>query len=199
MRNAGRDIVETAILALLIFLAVRSTVQNFKVEGYSMDPSLNNGQYILVDKLSYTTVGLGPIGRFVPFINSNDDGFLFQGPQRGDVIVFEAPVAPGRDFIKRVIALPGDTVQVKSGTVFVNGQPLHEPYLTHPGSYTWPIDRTGPVTVPSQQYFVLGDNRDNSSDSHIWGFLPEKNIIGKAWISYWPLPTIGLAPNRAPN
>lgn len=199
MRGAGRDIVETAILALLLFLAVRSTVQNFKVEGFSMDPSLENGQYILVDKLSYTTRGLGPLEKLIPFVDSDDDGFLFQGPKRGDVIVFEAPIAAGRDFIKRVIAVPGDTVEVRNGAVIVNGKELAEPYLKHPGTYSWPADGSGAATVPPGHYFVLGDNRDNSSDSHIWGFLPKKNVVGRAWLSYWPRSAVGLAPHRSPH
>jgi signal peptidase I len=199
LRTTGRDIIETAILALLIFLAVRSTVQNFKVEGFSMDPSLSDGQYILVDKFSYTTMGLGPVEKVIPFIDSKDDGYLFSGPKRGDVIVFKSPISEGRDFIKRVIGLPGDTVEVRAGTVIVNSRPVDEGYVTHKGSYNWPLEGNGPSVVPDDQYFVLGDNRDNSSDSHIWGFLPKDNIIGRAWISYWPFSTIGLAPHHAPS
>ena len=199
LRTTGRDIIETAILALLIFLAVRSSVQNFKVEGFSMDPSLGNGEYILVDKVSYSTMGLGPIEKVVPFLNSKDDGYLFAGPKRGDVIVFQSPISKDRDFIKRVIGLPGDTVEVRAGTVVLNGQPLNEDYIVHKGTYNWPVEANGPATVPQDQYFVLGDNRDNSSDSHIWGFLPRANVIGRAWVSYWPFSTIGLAPHHAPH
>ncbi|HWO93530.1 MAG TPA: signal peptidase I [Dehalococcoidia bacterium] len=197
MRGAGRDLIETAILALLIFFAVRSAVQNFKVEGFSMDPSLENGEYILVDKVSYGVFDLGPLERFIPFVDSGDDGFLFEGPQRGDVIVFEAPIAEGRDFIKRVIGVPGDQIEVRDGVVYVNGQAIDEPYITHKGSYDWPADGSGPATVPDKHYFVLGDNRDNSSDSHIWGFLPADKVVGRAWVSYWPTSSIGLAPHHA--
>lgn len=196
MRGAGRDFIETAILALLIFLAVRSAVQNFKVEGSSMDPNLVNGEFIIVDKLTYGTFSLGPLEDVIPWVNSDDDGFLFRGPQRGDVIVFRAPIDEQRDFVKRVIAVPGDTVQVQQGVVVLNGKPLTEPYLTHRGSYTWPADGSGPMTIPERQYFVLGDNRDNSSDSHIWGLLPAGNIIGRALISYWPADAFGLSPHE---
>lgn len=194
-RSTGRDIVETAILALLLFLAVRSSVQNFKVEGLSMYPSLSDGEYILVDKVSYGTFGLGPLERILP-VNSNDDGFLFRGPQRGDVIVFVAPGTEDRDFIKRVMAIPGDTVEIRNGVVIVNGEPIQEPFIERPGSYSWPPNGGGPVTVPSRQYFVLGDNRNNSSDSHIWGFVPADRIIGKALVSYWPFSNLGPAPNH---
>ncbi len=198
IRGGGRDLVETAILALLIFFLVRASVQNFKVEGSSMDPSLDHGEFILVDKVSYTKFGLGPLEKLIPFVDSGDDGFLFRGPQRGDVVVFEAPLAEGRDFIKRVIAIPGDTVEVRSGAVIVNGRVLEEPYIARPASYSWPSNG-GPALVPDRQYFVLGDNRDNSSDSHVWGFLPEGNIIGRALFSYWPFREIGPAPNEDLN
>ena len=198
MRTTGRDIIETAILALLIFMAVRGAVQNFKVEGFSMDPNLANGQYILVDKFSYSTFGLGPLEKVLPFVDSGDDGYLFRGPRRGDVIVFRAPESPGRDFIKRVIGLPGDSIQIKEGAVLINGQRLDEPYITHTGTYSWPTNGSGPVTVPAGFLFVLGDNRDNSSDSHIWGLLPEENIVGRAWVTYWPFSSLGLAPNHNP-
>lgn len=196
MRTTGREIIETAILALLIFMAVRSTVQNFKVEGLSMYPSLNDGQYILVDRLSYSRTGLGPLESILPFLNSDDDGFLFKGPQRGDVVVFRAPGAEERDFIKRIIGVPGDTIEILNGQVIVNGETLKEPFILNHANYTWPLDGRGPVTVPPGQFFVLGDNRTNSSDSHVWGFVPADHIIGKALISYWPFSAIGMAPHH---
>ena len=196
MRSTGREVIETAILALLIFLAVRSTVQNFKVEGLSMYPSLTDGQYILVDRVTYTRLNLGPLESVIPFMNSSDDGFLLRGPQRGDIVVFAAPGVEGRDFIKRVIGMPGDTVEILNGAVIVNGEVLDEPFLSNHGSYTWPLDERGAVTVPHGNYFVLGDNRDNSSDSHVWGFVPADRIIGRALLSYWPFSTAGMAPHH---
>lgn len=193
-RTAGQDFIETAILALLLFLAVRTTVQNFKVEGISMFPTLENGEYILVDKLSYSRFSLGPLEQVIPFVNSRDDGYLFAGPQRGDVVVFVAPGTTDRDFIKRIMAVPGETVEIRNGVVLVNGQPLSEPFIANMAAYSWPAGGR-PQTVPQGQYFVLGDNRNNSSDSHVWGYVPADQIIGRALVSYWPRSAIGLAPN----
>src|SRR5437588_3597327 len=140
-RSAVRELVEMAVLTIAIFLVVRVALQNFKVEGDSMFPSLHNNQYILVNKVDY----------------------LIHSPERGDVIVFRAVPAgqPDRDFIKRVIGLPGDWVQVKNGAIFINGRQLAENYQHAIPNYTWP-EQGGPRQVPKNQYFVLGDNRNNS-------------------------------------
>jgi signal peptidase I len=163
-----REALETVLLTILIFVGIRAVVQNFRIEGFSMEPTLHAGQFLIVNKLIYN----------------------LQSPQRGDVIVFEYPRAPDRDFIKRVIGLPGEKVEVKGGRVFINGKPIDEFYLAAPPGYSM-----GPITVPEDEYFVLGDNRNNSSDSHSWGTLPKKNIIGKAWISYWPPQYWGFIPD----
>jgi signal peptidase I len=166
-----RELVETAVLTIAIFLLVRVALQNFKVEGQSMEPNLHNDEYILVNKVDY----------------------LLHSPQRGDVIVFRAVPAgtPDRDFIKRIIGLPGDQVAVHNGGVYVNGQRLPESYLdsAHRPTYTFPTR-----TVPKNDYFVLGDNRNDSYDSSKWPtpFLPRSDIIGKAWIAYWPPSDINL-------
>lgn len=203
MSRVGRELAETVILALLIFFAVKAVVQNFRVEGSSMEPSLSGQEYLLVNKAIYFRVNLDSIGKFVPFV-PDDDGrerHLFRAPRRGDVIVFKYPGDTSRDFIKRVIAVPGETVEVKDGTVFINGAPLKEDYILATPNYTY-----GPKTVPEGQYFVLGDNRRNSFDSHAWGsgcnqqqecdFVPEENIIGQAWIRYWPFDALGLVNNE---
>lgn len=165
---ALRELIETLILTLVIFLIIRFAVQNFRIEGSSMEPNFHDGQYLFVNKLIY----------------------MFQPPQRGDVIVFVPPNSSSRDFIKRVIGLPGEHVEIRSGTVFINGEPLIENYPLNPGSYS-----SGPIVVPPDEYFVLGDNRNYSSDSHSWGTVPLKKIIGKAWFSYWPPQTIGFIPD----
>jgi signal peptidase I len=124
---------------------------------------------------------------------------LFRAPRRGDVIVFRFPLDPSRDFIKRVIGVPGDTVEVKDEKVYINGSPLKEDYIAATVNYTY-----GPRTVPPGMYFVLGDNRRSSYDSHSWtcpqqqqcDFVPEENIIGQAWFSYWPLDTLGFVNNK---
>lgn len=155
-----REIAETIALTLLIFLAVRFAVQSFRVDGQSMEPGLYTNEYVLVDKVAY----------------------LFSQPQRGDVIVFHYPLDTSKDFIKRVIGLPGDTIHTTSTEVIVDGQVLHEPYISQPfnfGSSTW--------TLGPGQYFVMGDNRDNSLDSRTWGPLNKSYIIGKAVVVYWPI------------
>jgi signal peptidase I len=188
-----RELAETFVLALLIFLVVRAALQNFRVEGSSMDPSLHNGQYLIVNKAIYTRINLDTISKFIPFIDPGDNPvrYLFRAPKRGDVVVFRFPGNPDRDFIKRIIGEPGDTVEVRDGTVYIDGAPLDEPYITSMPTYTY-----GPAEVPPKNYFVLGDNRNNSYDSHAWGFLPEENIIGQAWLSYWPTDYWGLVPNK---
>jgi signal peptidase I len=160
-RSIVRELLETAVLTVAIFLVVRIALQNFKVEGESMFPNLHNGEYILVNKVDY----------------------MIHSPQRGDIIVFKATNAgqPDKDFIKRVIGLPGETVEVKNNAVYINGTALKEPYEDQPPDYTFPK-----TTIPPNDYFVLGDNRNNSQDSHIWKWLQRKYIIGKAWVSYWP-------------
>ena len=166
--NALRELVETLILTLVIFLLIRFAVQNFRIEGYSMEPNFHDGQFLFVNKIVY----------------------MLQPPERGDVIVFVPPSSSARDFIKRVIGVPGDRVEIVNGRVFVNGEELKETYPLNPGSYSM-----GPVTVPPDEYFVLGDNRNYSSDSHSWGSVSAKKIIGKAWVTYWPPQMIGLVPD----
>jgi|GEM_PF-102589 len=201
LRRVARELAETVILALLIFFAVKAVVQNFRVEGASMEPSLATNQYLLVNKAIYFRVNMDRIHKFLPFI-PGDNGqprHLFRAPRRGDVIVFRFPLDPSRDFIKRVIGVPGDTVEVKDEKVYINGSPLKEDYINATPNYTY-----GPKTVPAGMYFVLGDNRRFSYDSHSWtcpqqqqcDFVPEENIIGQAWFSYWPLNTLGFVNNK---
>ena len=155
-----RDIVEVVALALLIFFVVQLAVQNYQVQGISMMPDLTDGEYVFVNKLAY----------------------LFHEPERGDVIVFHWPVDTSKDFIKRVIGLPGDTIAYDSMTVRVDGAVLNEPYISqaaNPTSKVW--------KVPANDYFVMGDNRPQSDDSRDWGFVPKDYIIGKAVMVYWPL------------
>lgn len=196
----ARELVETAILALVIFMGVRAVVQNFRVEGSSMDPTYATGQYVLVNKALYTRINLKALGRVLPFISSNETAhYLLRGPERGEVIVFHPPLpnSYNRDFIKRVIGLPGDHVQVRDGRVFVNGQELQESYLHNVQTFCggqWCDLQLGPT-----DYFVMGDNRTNSSDSRLWGPVPSSNIIGKTWLIYLPVGDFGLAPNQKPG
>ncbi len=149
-----------------------------------MSPTLEGGQYVLVNKLVYVNLPDTVITRAIPLIKSGPDSkvFPFHPPDRGDVIVFIAPTDTTRDFVKRVIGVPGDTVRIVNGVVFVNGNQLDEPYLVSKDNYSM-----SPKRVPDGAYFVLGDNRRASDDSRKWGFVPAENIIGMAWFSYWPL------------
>ncbi len=194
IRRVAWELVQTLILAAIIFFAVRSMAQNFRVEGSSMEPGLHDGEYLLVNKAVYFKINLKTLSNYIPFVHPGDSPqrFMFRAPRRGDVIVFRFPQDPSRDFIKRVIALPRDTVEIVGGTVFVNGVRLNEPYITNAARYDLARE-----SVPNGSYFVLGDNRNNSFDSHIWGFLPEENIIGQAMVSYWPLKKFGGVGNRS--
>jgi signal peptidase I len=193
-RRLAFELIQTVFLAAMLFLAVRALAQNFRVEGSSMEPGLHNGQYLLVNKAVYYKLNFKTLGKYIPFIDAGDgsERFLIRGPKRGDVIVFSFPGDTHRDFIKRVIALPGDKVRISDGIVYVNGTPLIEPYI-----HDQTVTDYAETVVPPRSYFVLGDNRRNSSDSRNWGFVPEENVIGQALISYWPLSTFGGVGNHS--
>lgn len=184
MRALIRELIETAILALLIFLALQFSVQNFRVQGPSMNPTLGEGQYLLVNKLVYLHFDPRDLSTLLPFFDlSRDTSFFpFQSPRRGEVIVFRFPGDETRDFVKRVIGVPGDTVEIRQGKVFLNEEEVVEPYITYTDSRSMP-----PRQVLANTYFVLGDNRGASDDSRRWGQVPAENIIGRAWVRYWPL------------
>ena len=153
------DVFETILLAVVLFLGINAVSARIRVESISMQPTLYEGDFVIVNRLSYK------LGK----------------PERGDVIIFRFPPDPNREpYIKRVIGLPGDAVSVRGGVVYINGVPLKEPYIKAQPNYqnTW--------KVPEGDLFVLGDNRNNSSDSHSWGFVPIGNVIGKAEVVYWP-------------
>ncbi|MCB0196954.1 MAG: signal peptidase I [Anaerolineae bacterium] len=176
-----REVGETIILTLIIFFLIQTVVRNFRVVGTSMVNNLHNGQYLIIDKVSYNPLLMEYLG--------------IGGPQRGDVIVFKPPSNPNEDYVKRIIGLEGEEVNVVNGKVFINGEPLDEPFQPVPGTYTMP----NPVIVPEGQIFVLGDNRNNSNDSHNWGPLPVENIVGRAWLSYWPPDQWGTIPRDIPT
>ena len=171
MRAVIREIIETVLLALVVYLALQVSVQPYRVEGSSMIPTLTEGEYLLVNKMVYWQVPL--LG--------GDDGYLVHPPQEGEVVIFRFPVEPTRNFVKRVIGVPGDTVEINEGTVYLNGQAVDEPYIALSGRGTM-----DPFKVPPDSYFVLGDNRGASDDSRSWGVVPAENIIGRAWLTYWP-------------
>ncbi|HEY7037057.1 MAG TPA: signal peptidase I [Thermomicrobiales bacterium] len=195
--RAVREIVETLLLALIIFVAVRALVLNFRVDGNSMVPNLHDHEMLLVNRNVYFHFDMNKWLNYLP--GEDREGqhivYLFHPPQRGDIIVFNPPVASEKPYIKRVIAVAGDTVEIKQdGYVYVNGTRLDEPYIQGPITEC-NVRKCEPMTVPEGKIYVLGDNRRNSSDSRIFGFVDVDEIIGKAWLTYWPLDDFGLVPH----
>ena len=178
------DLLETVALALLMFLVLQVSVSNYRVELSSMEATLFPKDRLVVSKLVYAHVDSETIDGLVPFMDIWDEQrelFPFHRPRRGDVIVFKYPLDPDRDFVKRVVGLPGETVEIHRGTVKIDGEALEEPYLEERD-----LSSLGPVLVPPDSYFVIGDNRDGSSDSRHWGPVPLENIVGKVLVRYWP-------------
>ena len=169
------DFLETIVVALSVFVVVYLfIIQPHEVKGSSMEPNFQNNEYIITDKLSYR----------------------FGHPQRGDVIIFKAPVNPDVDYIKRIVGLPGETVAISGGKVYINGKLLNESYLNDmtplfPGGF---MDEGVEIEIPPEHYFVMGDNRPHSSDSREFGPIPENLIIGRAVFRYWPVDELGLVP-----
>jgi signal peptidase I len=189
----GLELAQVAVFTGVMMVGIRSVVQNFRVEGVSMQPTFDGGQVLLVNRAAYFHVDGTPLARVLPTSQQGSVAYLFGGPQRGDVVVFRAPPQPDTDYIKRVIGLPGDTVAVRSGQVIVNDKPLAEPYIRFTARYNF-----GPVVVPDGSYFVLGDNRPESLDSHFGWFVPADQLIGRAWIRFWPLSQMGVVQPALP-
>lgn len=194
MRLNWRDIVETVLFTAIIFFLVRASAENFRVEGRSMEPTLSNGQFILINKAGYWRIDQEIIDTIFPGVSEPTGGsgtiYLFDPPQRGEVIVFQYPRNPDKAYIKRVIGIPGDTVEVEDGRVILNGTAVEESYLLDEPRYESPYQE-----VPSGYFYVLGDNRNNSSDSHVWGLVPEGLVVGRAWLSWWPPEELGFVPD----
>ncbi len=173
--ESAYETLRTIVLVLITALLIRSFIaQPFIVEGKSMEPTLKNSEYLIVDKIEYR----------------------LHNPKRGDVIVFRAPEAPDQNYIKRIIGLPGETVTIKDTTVYVDGKRIEEQYVA---SHTVPSQTStdSPTffleqKISPNEYFVMGDNRDHSSDSRRWGPLPKENILGKAQVVLFPIPNLGF-------
>ena len=210
--NGWWEIVETLLVALLLFFGMRQIVPSVEVDGLSMVPSLTNHQRLLVNRLAYTWFDI-----------NGEPRYLFHAPQRGDIVVINPPPRPIEGFwdsfrnqfamrgprdepyIKRIIGLPGDHIRVGEGKVYVNGTPISEDYIKDPPDYTYPtpgsssmlpIAPDGSLILGADQYFVLGDNRRASSDSHYFGPITSGRIIGKAWVSIWPWDEAGYLPHK---
>ncbi len=168
-KNKIKDTIDSIVVAFVVAMIIRAFfIQAYKIPSGSMLNTLLIGDHLLVNKVAY----------------------IFSKPKRGDIIVFEYPLEPEKDFIKRVIAVPGDRIKMVNKKVFLNGQPLNEPYVRYESEmvfpeYVNPRDNFEEITVPKGYYFVMGDNRDASFDSRFWGFVPEKSIKGEALIIYW--------------
>ena len=183
-KSTIREYFESIVIAVILALFVRTwVVQAFKIPTGSMENNLLIGDHLLVNKFV-----------FGPQLSTAERAILpMRDIKRGDIVVFKYPDEPERDFIKRVIGLPGETIELRNKKVFVNGVGLEEPYVhfleaSHMAGEVTSFDvreRYGPVTVPKDQYFVMGDNRDNSQDSRYWGFLPRHYVKGKALLIYW--------------
>ncbi len=183
-RSFLEDLLETIALALLMFLVLQVSVRNYRVELSSMEATLFPKDRLVVNKLVYARLDTETIDGLVPFVDIWDDEtelFPFHPPKRGDVIVFRYPQDPSRDFVKRVIALPGETISMDRGRVSIDGEALEEPYLEE-----LDFSRLPPTLVPPRSYFVMGDNRNGSSDSRHWGPVPLDNVVGKVFVRYWP-------------
>ncbi len=188
------EVLEVILLSAILFLAIRSVVQNFRIEGESMEPNFHNGQYLMVNRWAYcpglyVDLDISWQGRALASWHVDRHVCKWK-PQRGDVIVFRYPYNPRRDYIKRVIGLPGETVSIRNGVVYINGHRLVENFRYHHAHYN-----AGPVKLGPHEYYVLGDNRPFSSDSHEWGPLQDRYIIGKALLSYWPPKYVGIVPH----
>ena len=176
-----REYTESIIWALILALVIRScVVQAFKIPSGSMEDTLVIGDHLLVNKFIY--------GIKIPFTETRM--LKIRNPIRGDVVVFEYPVDRSKDFIKRVIGVPGDKIAVRQKQVFVNGLPYHNPHEVHKDAQILPPelsprDNFGPIRVPARSYFMMGDNRDRSYDSRFWGFVKDSELAGKAFIIYW--------------
>ena len=176
------ETLEIVALALIIFLGVRGIAQNFIVSGESMSPTFQPNQLLIANRLAYINIDI----TWIPW-HTGSQWQPFGNPEQGEIIVFAFPGDTERDFLKRILAVPGQTIEIRNGTIFVDNQALNEPYVTDPWFGTMPSQ-----IVPPNNFFVVGDNRRNSFDSRSWGMLEKDLLIGRADFRYWPLKELGF-------
>ena len=200
MSHVVRELIEAVLLALLVFFVIQVSVQNFRVEGHSMQPTMVGDEFLMVSKLPYATVDMQRLAGLIPFwdVEERNEKYLFfsHPPERGDVIVFDAPSSPEKDFVKRIVGLPGEFVEIKDGGVYIDGGRLSDSELGDaPLNISTDCTRNRnncELQLHAEQYYVLGDNRGSSNDSRDWGPVPAKNIVGKVWFVYWPISNLPL-------
>jgi signal peptidase I len=190
--GVAREIIETALIAIIIFVAVRSVVLNFRVDGSSMLPNLVDGEMLLVNRNAYESFDLYTLVDWLPGVEHANAKEItpFDGPNRGDIIVFDPPVPSSKPYIKRVIGLPGETVEIRDGSVFIDGVRLEEDYIDE-GITDCGQQECKTVTVPEGHIYVMGDNRRHSSDSRFFGTVEIDAVQGTAWAVYWPISEVG--------
>ncbi len=184
MRTFIQELLTASGLFLIVFLALHFSIQNFRIDGSSMHPTFIDEQHVIVSKAAYFRVNPSALLHFTPFADKTDESLSLvasRSPEYGDVIAFTYPRDPSFDLVKRVIGLPGDIIEIERGQVIRNGETLDEAYVVNGDRRS--VDA---VEVPPGSYYVLGDNRRASTDSRSWGFVREEDIIGRAWLSYWP-------------
>jgi len=194
-RQQVEEIVRLVALLLAIFIAVRLVMQTFRVDGPSMTPLLQDGQALIVFRPAYWYTDGTPFEGLLPIQPQGSIHYLFGGPRRGDIVVFRPPGDSNfdSDLVKRIVGLPGDAVAIQGGQVLVNDFILGEPYVQFPSDYVYPGDGLR-VFVPDDSYFVLGDNRPASADSHLGWLVPAEKLLGQAVVSYWPPERWGFVP-----
>ena len=182
MKRSLLDIVKALALAAVFFFVVQAVLQNYQVLGQSMEPNLHSGQHVIVNKAAYMSLDVDRLSKFIPFYEVDEESelHLFGEPERGDVVVIRSPQELAKRLVKRIVALPGDSLEIENGILKINGQLISEPYVL---GNTRDRDES---TLPEGHYFVLGDNRSRSNDSNSFGPIHESQIIGKAWLTYWP-------------
>ena len=178
MKNIIIDTLETILAAIAVFLILQTLVAGSRVEGSSMGTTLPHNSYVLISKMRY----LQPLFWTSSNTKANDSSYLFDPPKRGEIIIFDPPYPNNPDYVKRIIAIAGDTVRIRNGMVSVNDNLLKEPYISNQGSFNMP-----PITIPRGEIFVLGDNRSFSEDSRSFGPIKREKVIGKVWFTIWPM------------
>ena len=184
IRSIVKELLQTILLALFLFLCLRLTIQPTLVLYPSMMPTLVENQRVIINKAAYSRIAQKNLA-YIPVLHElvhTTQAYLFGHPQRGDIIVFHSPPNPERDFIKRIVGMPGETIEIHRGKIIIDDKLVNEPYVMHTSTDSLP-----PTKIPPDSFFVMGDNRSRSEDSRIWGTVPLESIVGKLWLRYWPL------------